>query len=85
MLSFLAHCANNDLTVDEYSAAATGSVEQRMQDHRYAFTHVDVVVQVRMAAGQAEAARGLAGKAERDCFITASTTAEIENDWRIIE
>jgi organic hydroperoxide reductase OsmC/OhrA len=85
MLSFLAHCAHNDLTVEEYSAAATGSLERRPEDHRYAFTHVDVTVRARMAAGHAEPARGLTGKAERDCFITASTTARIETDWRIIE
>jgi hypothetical protein len=38
-----------------------------------------------MAPGQAAAARELTGKAERDCFITASTTAHIDNDWRILE
>jgi hypothetical protein len=38
-----------------------------------------------MAPGQAAAARGLTGKAERDCFVTASTTAHVTNDWRIIE
>ena len=36
-----------------------------------------------MAAGQAEAARGLTGKAERDCFISASTTATVGTDWQI--
>ena len=30
-------------------------------------------------------ARELIGKAERDCFISASTTAEIQNDWDILE
>jgi organic hydroperoxide reductase OsmC/OhrA len=85
MLSFLAHCEHNDLEVDEYSAAATGSVERRSEDQRYAFTHVNVVVSVRMAPGRAQAARELTAKAERDCFITASTTAHIETEWRIIE
>jgi organic hydroperoxide reductase OsmC/OhrA len=85
MLSFLAHCEHSELEVLEYSAAATGAIERRPDDHRYAFTHVDVVVRVRMAPGQAAAARGLTGKAERDCFVTASTTAHVTNDWRIIE
>jgi organic hydroperoxide reductase OsmC/OhrA len=85
MLSFLAHCDHNDLGVEAYSAAATGSLERRAEDRRYAFTRVDVVVSVRMAPGHAHAARALTGKAERDCFITASTTAHIETDWRIIE
>jgi organic hydroperoxide reductase OsmC/OhrA len=83
MLSFLAHCAHNDLDVEEYSSDATGSLERRGGDQRYAFTHVAMVVRARMAAGQAEAARGLTGKAERDCFISASTSATVETDWQI--
>ena len=54
----LRSCVHNDLDVREYSARATGSIERRDDDHRYAFTHV---------------------------FITASTNADIENDWRILE
>ena len=57
--------------------------ERRADDQRYAFTHVAVEVHARMAAGQADAARGLTGKAERDCFISASTTATVETDWQI--
>ena len=83
MLSFLAHCSHNDLEVEEYSSDATGSLERRPDDQRYAFTHVAMVVRARMAAGHAEAARGLTGKAERDCFISASTTAAIETEWQI--
>jgi organic hydroperoxide reductase OsmC/OhrA len=44
-----------------------------------------MVVYVRMAGGHAASARELTSKAERDCFISASTTAEISTDWRIIE
>jgi hypothetical protein len=44
-----------------------------------------MVVTAAVAAGQADLARGLTAKAERDCFISASTTAEISTDWRIIE
>lgn len=83
MLSFLAHCAHNDLEVEAYSSDATGSLERRDGDQRYAFTHVAMVVRARMATGQAEAARGLTGKAERDCFISASTSATVETDWQI--
>jgi organic hydroperoxide reductase OsmC/OhrA len=82
---FLAHCEHNDLEVREYSARATGSIERREDDRRYAFTDVKVVVHARMAPGQAGPARDLTEKAERDCFITASTTARIDNDWRILE
>jgi organic hydroperoxide reductase OsmC/OhrA len=83
MLSFLAHCSHHDLVVQEYSASTSGSIERRVEDHRYAFTHLEMVVTARMAPGQAEAARALTGKAERDCFITASTTAAVDHDWRI--
>ncbi len=85
MLSFLAHCTHNELAVKEYAAAATGEVERRAEDRRYAFTHVAMVVHVRMAPGQAGAARALTAKAERDCFITASTTARVDHEWRISE
>ena len=30
-------------------------------------------------------ARDPTPKAERDCFVSASTTAEVSTDWRIIE
>jgi organic hydroperoxide reductase OsmC/OhrA len=46
---------------------------------------VEMLVYVRMAGGHAASARELTSKAERDCFISASTTAEISTDWRIIE
>ena len=85
MLSFLAHCIHNDLEVLEYSAETSGSIERRSDDQRYAFSHVDMVVRARMAAGQAAAARGLTAKAERDCFISASTTARVVTAWRITE
>jgi organic hydroperoxide reductase OsmC/OhrA len=35
--------------------------------------------------GQRAAARAIVGKAERDCFVSASTTAEIAVDWEIAE
>ena len=85
MLSFLAHCIHNDLEVLEYSAETSGSIERRSDDQRYAFSHVDMAVRARMAAGQAAAARGLTAKAERDCFISASTTARVVTAWRITE
>lgn len=85
MLSFLAHCAHNDLDVQEYSASTSGSVERREADHRYAFSHVEMEVRARMAPGQAGAAEALTAKAERDCFITASTTAAVDHDWTITE
>lgn len=85
MLSFLAHCAHNDLHVEEYSATTSGSIERREADRRYAFSRVEMEVRARMAPGEADAARALTAKAERDCFITASTTATVAHDWNIGE
>ena len=84
MLSFVAHCAHNGLELVTYRSQATGSLS-RNEDRRYAFRTVEMVVYVRMAGGHAASARELTPKAERDCFISASTTAEILTDWRIIE
>lgn len=85
MLSFLAHCAHNDVAVQEYAATTRGAIERRDADHRYAFTHLEMEVRARVGPGQADAARALTGKAERDCFITASTTAAVAHDWNITE
>ena len=71
--------------VTGYSAAIGGTVMRRIEDGRYAFVHVHQRPSVTVAAGQAERARELIGKAERDCFISASTTAEVQNDWEIAE
>jgi organic hydroperoxide reductase OsmC/OhrA len=85
MLSFLAHCAHNDLEVAAYSGEISGTVERRPDDRRYAFTRVEMTVRARMAPGAAEAARGLVAKAERDCYISASSNARVDTDWRIDE
>jgi organic hydroperoxide reductase OsmC/OhrA len=84
MLSFVAHCAHNGLELVTYRSQATGSLS-RNTERRYAFQSVSMLVYVRMAGGHAAAARELTPKAERDCFISASTTAEVTTDWRIIE
>ena len=84
MLSFVAHCSHRGLELVSYRSSATGSLA-RNAERRYAFQTVAMVVFVRMAGGHAAAARDLAPKAERDCFISASTTADVSTDWRIIE
>ena len=84
MLSFVAHCAHNGLEMVSYRSAATGSLA-RNAERRYAFQTVSMVVFVRMAGGHATAARDLTEKAQRDCFISASTTADVSTDWRINE
>jgi organic hydroperoxide reductase OsmC/OhrA len=84
MLSFVAHCAHRGLEIVSYRSTADGSLSQNA-DRRYAFQTVSMVVYVRMSGGHAGAARDLTPKAERDCFISASTTAAVSTDWRIIE
>ena len=85
MISFLAHAEHKGLEVIEYSSEIGGTVMRRVEDGRYAFVHVHQRPRVVVAAGQAARATELIGKAERDCFISASTTAEVQNDWDITE
>jgi organic hydroperoxide reductase OsmC/OhrA len=85
MLSFVAHCSHNGLELVSYRSTADGSIARGPDDRRYAFRAVEMVVYARMAGGHAAGARELTSKAERDCFISASTTAEVSTDWRIIE
>lgn len=85
MLSFIAHCAHNGIEVVSYDSKVEGRLSRREDDRRYAFEVVDMTVMARVSGGHAQAARDLTGKAERDCFISASTTAEVHTDWRIIE
>jgi organic hydroperoxide reductase OsmC/OhrA len=85
MLSFIAHCAHNGIELVSYEAQAEGRLARREDDHRYAFQTVTMTVLARVAGGHAGAARRLTGKAERDCFISASTTADVQMDWRIVE
>lgn len=85
MISFLAHAEHKGIDVVDYASEIGGTVMRRVEDGRYAFVHVHQRPRVVVAAGQAERARELIGKAERDCFISASTSAEIQNDWEISE
>jgi organic hydroperoxide reductase OsmC/OhrA len=85
MLSFLAHTDHADLTVEEYTSTSEGTIRRRADDHRYAFTAIQVRPRVVVGRGHGEAARGLLAKAERDCFISASTRAEVSVEWEIAE
>ncbi|MGN6378417.1 MAG: OsmC family protein [Gaiellales bacterium] len=85
MLSFIAHCSHNGIEVVSYESSVEGRLSRREDDRRYAFASVDMTVLARVSGGHAQAARGLTDKAERDCFISASTTASVHTDWRIIE
>jgi organic hydroperoxide reductase OsmC/OhrA len=83
MLSALAHCAHNSIEVRGYRSTAHGEVARRPDDGRYAFQRIMLTAVLQVGPGQASKARALTEKFVRDCFITASTTADVESDWRI--
>jgi organic hydroperoxide reductase OsmC/OhrA len=85
MLSFLAHCAHSGVEVVSYRSHASGDLSRREEDRRYAFQRIALIINVVVAGGHAPLAQSLTDKAHRDCFITASTTAEVEAAWRITE
>ena len=85
MLSYLAHASHRGVDVTGYTATASGTVTRRASDGRYAFVAVAIAPTVTVAAGQLEAARALTAKAERDCFISASTSADVTVTWEINE
>jgi organic hydroperoxide reductase OsmC/OhrA len=84
-LSFLAHAEHNGVPVREFTSEIEGTVMRRTEDGRYAFVLIRHKPHVVVPKGQRDAARAIVGKAERDCFISASTNAEIQVDWDIVE
>jgi organic hydroperoxide reductase OsmC/OhrA len=85
MLSFLAHADHADVEVEEYTSAIEGTIRRRADDGRYAFTAIQVRPRIVVARGGRETAMGFLAKAERDCFISASTSAEVSVEWEIAE
>jgi organic hydroperoxide reductase OsmC/OhrA len=85
LLAFLAHAANGEIDVESYTAEVSGTITRRKSDGRYAFVEVVLSPRVVVGAGQAEAARELTSKAERDSYISAGTTADIDVRWEITE
>ena len=65
MISFLAHAEHKGVDVEDYASEIGGTVMRRVEDGRYAFVHIHQRPRVTVAAGQAEQARELIGKAER--------------------
>lgn len=85
MLSFLAHAEHADVAVEEYTSAIEGTIRRRADDSRYAFTVIQVRPRVVVGRGQIETMRALLPKVERDCFISASTRAEVLVSWELAE
>jgi organic hydroperoxide reductase OsmC/OhrA len=85
LLAFLAHAANAEIDVLSYTADVTGTITRRKSDGRYAFVAIDLTPRVVVGAGQSDDAEEITPKAERDCFISAGTTADITVRWDITE
>ena len=85
MLSFLAHADHAGVPVVAYTCEIEGTVMRRAEDGRYAFVYVRQRPRVTVPRRHRQDARALVGKAERDCFVSASTTAELQVDWDILE
>ena len=64
------------------SASARGVVTKRERDGRYAFTELDVDVDVELDPRPDDLPE-LLQKAERDCFISASLTPTTRYRWRV--
>ena len=64
------------------NASARGVVTKRDRDGRYAFTELDVEVDVELDPAPGDLTELLA-KAERDCFISASLTPKTRYRWRV--
>lgn len=62
---------------------AAGTVTKRDSDGRYAFTEIEAVLDVELEPEPPETElRELLGKAERDCFISASLSLKPSYVWR---
>lgn len=80
-LAFHAARADWDVIGD---ARASGVVTKREEDGRYAFTRIDASLEVEIEpAPDPDALRELLGKAERDCFISASLRVAPHYRWRV--
>jgi organic hydroperoxide reductase OsmC/OhrA len=85
LLAFLAHASNAEIDVLSYTADVTGTITRRKSDGRYAFVAIELRPRVVVGAGQGDDAEEITPKAERDCFISAGTTADISVHWDISE
>ena len=63
-------------------ADARGTVTRRAEDGRYAFTQLDVALDVAFEPSPQDV-RELLAKAERDCFVGASLDAPTRYSWTV--
>ena len=79
-LTSLRHHARQDGLELRASADARGTVTKRAADDRYAFTELDVDLDVALEPAP-ENVRELLARAERDCFVGASLTIKPAYRW----
>ncbi len=66
------------------AGTASARVTRRPSDDRFAFVEIEVELDVAIdPAPEGEALADLLAKAQRDCFIGASLTAELRYRWRV--
>jgi len=81
-LDALAHHARRAGSTTRGSGSASGRVTKRATDGRYGFVEIDCRIDAILDPPIADT-RGLAAKAERDCFVGASLTVAPRYDWRL--
>ena len=84
MLTYLAHCALQDIAVVDYRDRASGTMVQEGNGGR--FTEVTLRPRVTVAAGSdLDQARALHEKAHGDCFVANSVSFPVRNEPEIVE
>jgi organic hydroperoxide reductase OsmC/OhrA len=77
------HCVRAGVTLTS-SATTEGTVTRRDTDGRFAFVRIDLTADVSFEPKPDDAAVAeLLAKAERDCFVGSSLTAEPTYTWRV--
>jgi organic hydroperoxide reductase OsmC/OhrA len=76
------HARRAGSTTTQASGSATGRVTKRATDGRYGFVEIECRIDAILDPPIADP-RGLAAKAERDCFVGASLTVAPRYDWRV--
>ena len=83
-LTSLRYHARRARLTAEARGEARGTVTARPEDGRFAFVEIEVTCSVSLEPRQdAEAARTLLGKAERDCFVGASLAVTPRYRWTV--
>jgi organic hydroperoxide reductase OsmC/OhrA len=83
-LTSLAYHARRASVELSANAEITGAVTRRDEDGRYAFVDIDVQLEIELDPEPVPEDLGaLLGKAQRDCFVSASLRAEPRFRWTV--